>query len=106
MKGRENLVPFDKETASAAGKKGAAVRKEKAEKARKRPASLDEITEESLYGELYAAAFGLHGWGKLDAGKRLAALKLLLEYKVGRPRQRAQDEVPEDTDWGISVAQD
>lgn len=84
---------WDSEAASAAGKKGAAVRWERYRLQKEDPEAFLRETFEAhksaLSRELLDAALGRGEWHDLPLEKRLAALTKALEYAVGRPVQRS-----------------
>ncbi len=80
---------FTKETAAAAGRKGAAAREVNRKRREADPAfALREDLKAALPGltsDLLKAARGQHPYDTLPPDKRLAALFKALEYAVGRP---------------------
>lgn len=75
------------------GLRSAEVRRDGPKGRRKLDAKVDE-----LFDDLFSAAKGQNGYADLPVDKRFAALKLALEYAVGKPRPMDREVEDEDGD--------
>lgn len=97
----------DREAAREAGRKGG---RRKAELARLRREDPEAYVRETfaveraaLSKELLDAALGRGGWHDLPLEKRLQALTKALEYAVGRPTARKDEEPPQQDEGGLTI---
>lgn len=94
-------APFferDKEAAREAGRRGGLRRAENARLKKEDPDAYIRATfaaeRAALSKELLDAALGRNEWHDLPLEKRLGALTKALEYAVGRPTARKDEEAP------------
>jgi hypothetical protein len=108
----EQKAPFferDREAAREAGRRGGLRRQELARLKREDPEAWARETFSSeraaLSKELLDAALGRGAWHDLPLDKRLQALTKALEYAVGRPVARKDDQAPEtqEPDTGLTI---
>ena len=98
----------DREAARAAGRKGGLRRQELARLRKEDPEAYARETfsaeRVALSKALLDAALGRNEWHDLPLEKRLAALTKALEYAVGRPTARKDDEeAPPAQTPGLSI---
>lgn len=100
-------MPFNSEAASEAGRKSGERRRLLAELREQDP---DEYVRETfgakkveLAQELLDAALGQGAWHDLQLDKRLSALNKALEYAVGRPTTRKDEDKAPEVVQGLSI---
>lgn len=98
-------ILFTPETAAEAGRKGGQATAAK-KREQKQPPTIEDLKKEGpeILQEIMRAGRGEGAWKKLDAAKRLDALKAAIPYLLGRPLPMKPTDEDQETENGFHVS--